>query len=922
MIGFVWRGLRFARGRAAALAAGMLVAATAFALLTATVEVNSARISGAVGRTWRGAYDLLVLPARSSVARAGRNRLVQVNYLSAATGGITMGQYSRIEHLAGVGVAAPLAIVGYVLETTTVPITLSPEAIGQSGARVLTVSSTFSADRGLSTYPAQQQGFVYITPDALSPLEFESSEGIVQNLEQLPDGQTIGVCASGGSSAPPASPFQQVAESGLDACYSRVGPGSGVVQGYVQWSFPVLVAGIDPTAESKLTGLNRAVTSGRYLQEGETDKTVGTNSIVVPVLASTQVFDGDVDQITVSELPSSAVDVVRSGESAVEVMQSIEGDQGTTVQRATVTGAQAWRQLLHQLSAPITAARSSYAEIVGQYWTASGVHYVGHGSEQLYPEPTSNPDSVWQAGINVNGLAYVPAPPAAADIGFRTLTEHTVTAGHGAAGSRVFLGEIGAFDPARLPGFSGAGPGSPLASYRAPLLSGANAASVRELGGQPLEPDGNMAGYAQPPPMVYTTLAGAAALENPNSYTGTGRQAAAPISSIRVRVSSLRGTISQQLTKIAAVGQEIRTATGLQVIVTAGASPEPVTITLPSGRFGRPQLSLTEDWTAVGVSLVVLRQADRESLALFALILVVCALFLGGAALAGVRGRRAEIGGLRSMGWGRRQVFVFILGEVVMLGVLAGAAGAALSAVLIEVLGLSAPLWRAALVLPVAIVLAAASAIVPALLAARIQPLNALTPAARPPRRKGRRTRTVAGLALTEVARRRGRSALVAAGLAVGVVGLSVLLAAHASFATSIGDSELAGLVTSSVRGTDLAAVLLTVGLSAVAVADLTYLNLRERAGELAALSASGWGRLQLARLLATEAVITAMSGAVVGAAGGLAIAATAFGVSLAVVIAAVIAAAGGTAVALAATALVLMFTAGRPLTAVLAMDE
>ena len=52
----------------------------------------------------------------------------------------------------------------------------------------------------------------------------------------------------------------------------------------------------------------------------------------------------------------------------------------------------------------------------------------------------------------------------------------------------------------------------------------------------------------------------------------------------------------------------------------------------------------------------MLRQADRESLALLVLILVVCALFLSGASLAGVRGRRSEIGALRAVGWGRRQV--------------------------------------------------------------------------------------------------------------------------------------------------------------------------------------------------------------------------------------------------------------------------
>jgi putative ABC transport system permease protein len=177
-------------------------------------------------------------------------------------------------------------------------------------------------------------------------------------------------------------------------------------------------------------------------------------------------------------------------------------------------------------------------------------------------------------------------------------------------------------------------------------------------------------------------------------------------------------------------------------------------------------------------------------------------------------------------------------------------------------------------------------------------------------------------LAAAGVARVPGRSALAAAGLAVAVTGLTVLLAAHASFATSIGDSELAGLVTSTARGTDLVSALLTIVLSAVAVADLTYLSLRERAGELAALAASGWGRAQAWRLLATEAAITAAAGSLAGAMLGLAVAVSAFGLSLPVVAAAAAAAAGGTAVALAATAAVLVLTPARPLAVTLAADE
>jgi ABC-type antimicrobial peptide transport system permease subunit len=158
--------------------------------------------------------------------------------------------------------------------------------------------------------------------------------------------------------------------------------------------------------------------------------------------------------------------------------------------------------------------------------------------------------------------------------------------------------------------------------------------------------------------------------------------------------------------------------------------------------------------------------------------------------------------------------------------------------------------------------------------------------------------------------------------MAAGVAGLAVLLAAQASFGRSIGDSALAGLVTASTRGTDLVSALLALGLGAASVADVTYLNLRERSGELAALAAAGWGRLQLGRLLVTEALITAVAGSVTGAAIGLAAAAGAFGLSLAVVVGVVGAAAAGTGVALAGTAAVLFFTSGRPLAAALAADE
>ena len=951
MIRLVWRGVRFARGRAVALAAGMLVAAVAFSLLTASVEVSAAQVKGVVNANWRGEYDLLVLPRRSVQTGAGQTgagkHLVQVNYLSAGTSGITMAQDATIARLPGVAVAAPLEIVGYLLETAYIPVVLSPAAAGRSGSRVLVVTSRYSADQGLSAYPPYDEGYVYITTDHLTPQgpqatykgpTYKGSE--TGPIERLPDGKSVTVCpVTFPMPAGQSSPFQRT--SGLldGDCYSRTGGTPGPVEGMVAWSFPVLVAGIDPRAESELTGLGRAVTSGKYLAEGQgpvisIPNGPGLALDEIPVLASTASFDGDTDHVTVSLLPSSAVTVARSGASQAAMTRAFGSQPGTPVMQTTITGAAAWRRLLTELKPAVGQYNSGQPQDVGQYWTSGPVTYRPGPDGQLDPVPVSNPVSIWTAGLGVGGDEYVKAPPAAADTGYRVLTETLETYGQGKVNGNEPLLQIrlaGEFDPERLAGFSGGGPGSPLASYRTPLLTGADAASRAALANQPLEPDGNMAGYAQQPPLLYTTLAGAATLESTaQSYAAIGSQeaaqlgsiVAAPIGSIRVRVSGLRGTVQEQLDKIGAIGEDIEKATGLQVIITAGASPYPVTIGLPAAKFGRPALQLTEDWTQTDAALLVLHQADRESLALLVLILVVCALFLSGAALAGVRGRRTEIGALRAVGWGRRQVFTMVLGEVVTLGIAAGLAGAGLSAGLISGLGLHVPLSRALLVLPVAAVLATVSGLAPSWVASRIPPAEALQPAARAPRRGGRRVRTVTGLAITGIVRAPGRSAVAATGLAVGVAGLTVLLAAHVSFATSIGDSELAGLVNGSTRGTDLVSVLLTIALSAGGVADLTYLNLRERAGELAALAASGWGRRQLGRLLTGEAVVTAGTGSVAGAAIGLTVAGVAFGLTLPVLATAALAAVGGTAVTLVAVITVLLFTSGRPLAAVLAADE
>lgn len=60
---------------------------------------------------WKAPYDLVVFP--KGHALPGAWRVMDPNTLDAGTGGITVAQYHRIQHLAGVALAAPLAPIGY-----------------------------------------------------------------------------------------------------------------------------------------------------------------------------------------------------------------------------------------------------------------------------------------------------------------------------------------------------------------------------------------------------------------------------------------------------------------------------------------------------------------------------------------------------------------------------------------------------------------------------------------------------------------------------------------------------------------------------------------------------------------------------------------------------------------------------------------
>ncbi|MGH9215840.1 MAG: FtsX-like permease family protein, partial [Acidimicrobiales bacterium] len=405
----------------------------------------------------------------------------------------------------------------------------------------------------------------------------------------------------------------------------------------------------------------------------------------------------------------------------------------------------------------------------------------------------------------------------------------------------------------------------PLETYQVPQAIGADARSRRLLGNRALLPSSNPGGYLATPPLLLTTLSALADIL-PDSQDPSD----APISAVRVRVADVRGLDEVSRERVRKVAEDIARATGLDVDVTVGSSPAPQTVVLPAGGYGRPELRLEEAWSKKGVAVVIATAIDRKSMVLFALILVVCALFLGNATLAAVRDRRRELAVLACLGWPARHLGRAILGEVAAIGLAAGLLGAGLSVPVGGAVGIEVSPYRALLAVPAAVALAVLAGVMPALRASRAHPAAAVRPAVLPARR-ARRRRTVLGLAVANVARVPGRTLLGAACLGVGVCGLTLVAAVTWAFHGAVVGSLLGDAVSLRVRGVDVAAVAVTMALGALAVADVLYLNLRERANEFAALSATGWSRSALARLIGYEGLAVGLLGALLGAAAGFA---------------------------------------------------
>lgn len=885
MIAMILSQLRRRRARALALATGILVAATSFTLLTSTVTTSQAQTTGLVQRNARSAYDVLVRPPGTDTAVERQRGLVQANFLSGVFGGITLDQYRRIKDMAGVQIAAPVANIGYLMVDGILRVDVSRFLDGAAPAQLLRLKPRLSA--GLGDYPVADQ-YVYLTRNPIAVRDDLMAETGMTGLDQetAAGGRKYWVCwyyngdksdtalGSDGKTLTPQAdpPYNPAPKSPYDAdararmtCQS----GKGKATAEISVAFPVLLSAIDPAAEDRLVGLGDAVTSGRMLTAK--DRPVWApdpwdngpvssrqHDYQVPVMLSSHTLTAGTLKATVERLDAGDPAALPAKLGSPAAHTFVNGLHGTTVGQVTA-----------DLDPAFQSANNAWNFNAGSYWTVGPVEYGTTADGLAARTRPAQPSGVWQNGLGSGLRTDIPEENSGPQ--YRTVTNRpstdcmAVKTCSGADSGRApvpTLRPVGRYDTARLRGFS-ALTDVPLETYRSPQATGADAASRTALGNQPLRPDRNLGGYLAPPPTLLTTLDSISAFTH-SRHTPTAQEKA-PVSAIRIRVAGVTGVDPASRARVNSVAGQIRAAyPQLHVEVTVGSSPAPQTIELPS------HIRISENWAAKGVALRILRAVDTKSAVLFVLILVVCALFLAQAALASVRSRRTEIGTLRCVGWSASEVLRLVLGELAVIGLVAGALGSLLAYALGALLGLRHSTAEAALVLPVALLLALAAGLLPAWRATRLGPLDAVTAPVTATRR-ATAVRSVPGLALRNLLRVRGRTLLGAAGLALGVAAFTVLLSLTLAFRGEVAGSLLGDAVIARARAADYLSVALSLLLGAAGAVDVLVLSQRERAADLAVLRATGWTNRELARLALYEGLGLALLGGLTGAAAGLA---------------------------------------------------
>ena len=382
--------------------------------------------------------------------------------------------------------------------------------------------------------------------------------------------------------------------------------------------------------------------------------------------------------------------------------------------------------------------------------------------------------------------------------------------------------------------------------------------------GQRLGPNASMSNYVTRMPTLMTNLAGGRWFSSLDPARVTAGTTDAFLSVVRVKVSGtdVPGPASEK--RLEQVAADIHKRTGLAVDIIKGSSTQTMSITLPAGQFGRPAMTVTQDWMHENVAINFYNAINSTTVVMS---IVVAVLLTMQTTYATVRRRRGELVLLRAVGWPSWRLALLMELEVVALGVLVALVAVVVAGLIIMVThpggGVEGGILLAA---PAAIVLTALAGAGPAVIASRTRPLAALRGPGWMRRRRRRLIRGPFSLGIREALTTwRWQTLLGALATAVGALFLGAVLAILHDFHVSLDSTALAQQLANEVGPFDVLLGVLAVALGTTTAVSVVLVATRERLPHFATLRALGWSRVRVAQVVAGQALAVGLLGGVLG---------------------------------------------------------
>ncbi|RST56935.1 ABC transporter permease [Siminovitchia terrae] len=604
MLSYIIKNILRQKDKLALLIIGALLISSGLSILVGLSETNKGTIIHTLEEKWRTSYDIVVRPDAADEEAA--NDLLDPNYLSGLSGGISIEEWEKIKGIEGVSVAAPISMIGYASYATK----FQEVFLQEPGIYKFTYSMVESD--GIKDYKQDYTSFY--TVGYVVPNEYHEY-GLINYQKQL--GLTL---------------------------YN---------------SSNVLIAAIDPDEESRLVGLDKAVIKdgeSAYLKPDAPVSTsinpeMGFKQINLPILLSNRSYANQKYVYTISKLD---LDFQNNTEAEKTIQEIVENGGEKYLETVAASNKRTYKfttkdnhkQLMENISFGNNYGIDSLESLLQE-----------KPSPLLYRKVESPFENQWSLTYEIKTEKHV-TDEFLAFYNLYRKPEFYAKDMLMIDVPRIVPNLVGFYDPSKLNLTMDPTNELPMETYRLPT-----AKYVLDEKGNPVNPPKNVTatsnpfGYIMQPPVMLTTINGAKEIMGDK-----------PISAIRIKVEGVSQLSQDSQKKLEEVAEKIETLTGLKADITLGSSPQPVLIHIPETNKESKLGWIEQPWIKKGTTINIFNETKLGYSGLVACLIIVAVMYVFAVNLVSYLSRKKEFAILKALGWKNTKIQSLMILESVFVG--------------------------------------------------------------------------------------------------------------------------------------------------------------------------------------------------------------------------------------------------------------